>query len=142
IEGGSARVCSLRILQLFGILMIALNVLNLGYGFEDSCRKLDSFQFISRTLGGRDAHEIPGNQFRGTWLGSMPVPVPANFLLGIDQQRYDFEKGKWSYLNGEQKMGGWWYYYLYALGVKTPVGTLAIFVLATLLAAWRLFSRG
>jgi hypothetical protein len=135
------RACGSRILQLLAILLIALNVLNLGYGFEDSFRKLGSFEFTSRTLGGEDAHGIPGNRFQGTWLDEWPVPVPANYLLGIDLQRYDFEEGKWSYLNGEHKIGGWWYYYLYALGVKVPVGTLALFVLATLFSASRLVSR-
>lgn len=131
-----------QLLQLIGILFFALYVLNLGYGFEDSFRRLDQFQFVSRTLGGHDAHETPGNRFLGTWLGALPAPVPANYLLGIDLQRHEFEVGKWSYLNGEQKMGGWWYYYLYALAVKTPLGTLALFVLATALSARRLFSQG
>jgi hypothetical protein len=138
----NARARLSPILQLFGILLIALNVLNLGYGFEDSFRKLGSFDFISRTLGGEDAHAIPGNRFQGTWLGELPVPVPANYLLGIDLQRYDFEEGKWSYLHGEQKMGGWWYYYLYALGVKVPIGTILLFAVVILLSAFRLASRG
>jgi len=132
----------IQFLQLVGILIIALYALNLGYGFEDSLRRLGRFQFISRTLGGAKAHEVPGNRFLGTWLGTLPVPVPANYLIGIDVQRHDFEKGKWSYLHGEQKMGGWWYYYLYALVVKVPVGTLAFLVLAAVLSARRLFSRG
>ena len=141
-QAESTRPCGSRIVHLFGILLIALNMLNLGYGFEDSFRKLGSFEFISRTLGGEEAHEIPGNRFRGTWLGELPVPLPADYLLGIDLQRYDFEEGKWSYLNGEQKMGGWWYYYLYAIGVKVPIGTLALFAVATLLSAWRLYLHG
>jgi hypothetical protein len=65
----------------------------------------------------------------------VPVPVPANYLRGIDVQKYDFEKGKWSYLRGEQKMGGWWYYYLYAMGVKMPAGTLFLLAITCVVKA-------
>jgi hypothetical protein len=34
--------------------------------------------------------------------------VPANYLLGIDRQKYDFdEAGFWSYLRGHWRQGGW-----------------------------------
>jgi hypothetical protein len=51
-------------------------------------------------------------------------------VIGLDQQQFDFEQGRWSYLGGEQKRGGWWYYYLYALVVKTPIGTLLLIAFA------------
>ncbi len=48
--------------------------------------------------------------------GRLPIPVPANYLLGIDRQKYDFdEAGFRSYLRGRWRQGGWWYYYLYAI---------------------------
>jgi hypothetical protein len=118
------------LVQLATILGHAVYILNLGYGFENSFQPLGKFAFISKTLGGPDAHEKPGNRFSDTWLAGVPVPVPANYLRGIDVQKYDFEKGKWSYLRGEQKFGGWWYYYLYAMAVKMPVGMLALIGLA------------
>jgi hypothetical protein len=37
-----------------------------------------------------------------------------------------------SYLRGEWKEGGWWYYYLYGLLVKVPCGTLALFAFVVL----------
>jgi hypothetical protein len=106
------------------LLFGALYAVNLGYAFAGSMRPLGEFEFVSRALGGDPAAQTPGNRFRDTWLGGCPSPLPADYLRGIDVQRYDFEQGKWSYLRGEQKRGGWWYYYLYALGVKTPLGTL------------------
>ena len=54
--------------------------------------------------------------------------------------RYDFEKGKWSYLHGEELFGGWWYYYLYAMAVKMPVGTLFLIALAKLPAGAKTIS--
>jgi 4-amino-4-deoxy-L-arabinose transferase-like glycosyltransferase len=126
-----------QILQLSAILFLALYLLNLGYGFEGSFQGLGQFTFISHSLGGVDAHTTPGNRFRGTWLESIPVPAPANYLRGIDVQKFDFEKGKWSYLRGENKLGGWWYYYLYALAVKTPLGTFGLWGLALILLVRR-----
>jgi hypothetical protein len=123
---------SLRGVQLCGMLVLGLYLLNLGFGFEKSFQRLDHFHFISRTLGGANAHTTPGNRFAGTALGELPVPVPANYVAGIDVQRYDFERKKWSYLCGEHKLGGWWYYYLYALGVKVPLGTIVLGCLAVI----------
>jgi len=129
--------------QLIAIMILALYMLNLGYCFENSFQRLSDFRFISETLGGADSHKTPGNRFDGTWLGAIPVPLPANYVKGIDVQRYDFERGKWSYLRGELKhKGGWWYYYLYAMCVKIPAGTLLLFGLLVMLrichvARWR-----
>jgi len=123
--------------QLAAILLTGLYVLNLGYGFDDSFRRLDSFPFFSRTLSGqtRDRNaEAPGNRFSGTWLGAVPVPLPYDYLTGLDIQKQDFEIGKSSYLRGEFRYGGWWYYYLYAFLVKTPLGTLLLVPLAMLIA--------
>jgi 4-amino-4-deoxy-L-arabinose transferase-like glycosyltransferase len=117
--------------QLCLILVLAVYLLNLGYGFEGSGQQLRDFTFVSRTLGGEAAHTDGGNRFRDSWVGNLPVPVPANYLRGIDLQKHDFERGKWSYLRGEQKEGGWWYYYLYAILVKTPVGFLMLIGVAT-----------
>jgi hypothetical protein len=59
--------------------------------------------------------------------------------MGIDLQKWDFERKMWSYLWGEWRMGGWWHYYLYALAIKVPLGTWVLGSLALLLA---LFGRG
>lgn len=124
-------------LQLATILFTGLYILNLGYAFDGSFRRLDSFPFFSRTLSGetrdRDAG-APGNRFTGTWLGELPVPLPYDYVTGLDLQKQDFEVGKTSYLRGEFKEGGWWYYYLYAAAVKLPLGVLLLIPLAAGLA--------
>jgi hypothetical protein len=126
------------------ILLLGLYVLNLGYGFEGSFQKLGDYGFVSQTLGGPTedgpiGYALQGrNAFEGTWLAYLPVPLPKNYLMGIDLQKWDFESKMWSYLCGEWRLGGWWYYYLYALGVKVPLGTW----LLVLLAAGVSLSRG
>jgi hypothetical protein len=69
----------------------------------------------------------------------LPVPVPADFLRGIDVQRREFEtsSGRPSYLAGETRMGGWWYYYLYALAVKVPLGIWVLVVWSLVLTLTR-----
>ncbi|MEZ6123251.1 MAG: glycosyltransferase family 39 protein [Planctomycetaceae bacterium] len=125
--------------QLIGILTIGLYGLNAGYLFEGSLRPLEEFQFLSRSLTGLAAEgdqpstHVPGNRFAATWLSSIPVPLPADYVEGIDLQKVDFELGQPSYLRGEWRDHGWWYYYLYAILVKTPVGLLMLSAAAAVL---------
>jgi hypothetical protein len=128
--------CSVRqqAIQLIGILLLGLYVLNLGYGFEGTGTSLKEFPFVSTTLNGLEESREAGNRFAGTWLGEIPMPVPKQYLLGMDVQRHDFEDyGQQSYLNGQWQDGGWWYYYLYGLGVKTPHGTQCLLLAAVVL---------
>jgi hypothetical protein len=121
--------------QLATLLLCGLGMLHLGYGCEDSFVALEDFHFVSQALGSDGS----GNRFAGTWLGRLPVPVPKNYLLGIDLQKREFEADTPAYLAGRWQRGGWWYYYLYALAVKVPLGTWLL-VLGT--ATARLLGRG
>ncbi len=128
--------------MLASIIILSIYIINLGYGFEGSLKRLGDFRFQSALFTGLAQKEISsesGNRFSGTWLGSLLVPVPMNYLQGIDTQKADFVSGRLSYLNGEWKKGGWWYYYLYALAIKLPLGTWALFFLAV---GASLFIRG
>jgi len=116
--------------QLVMMLALSLFVINLGYGFEGTLLPLKSYRFLSRALSGHNATAAPGpstqNRFADIAVGRLPVPLPANYVLGIDHQKRDFEIGLRSYLGGRWKHRGWWYYYLYALAVKVPLGTWGI----------------
>ena len=110
-------------------LLIGIFVINLGYGFDGSFKRLGQFQFISNTLTGQKSGAV-GNRFAGTCLGELPVPFPKDYVLGIDVQRCDLEHlGRPSYLAGEFKDTGWWYYYLYALAIKAPLGVWGLLLL-------------
>lgn len=123
--------------QLATILLIGLYTLNMGYLCDGTFRPLGKYAFISQLLRGG---EVPENQqplstptqnrFAGTWLSAIPVPLPTDFVRGIDTQRLDFERGLPSYLRGQWADHGWWYYYLYALLVKEPLGTWCLVALA------------
>lgn len=63
-------------------------------------------------------------------LGYITIPLPANMVQGIDTQKLDFERGLPSYVRGQHADHGWWWYYLYALVVKMPLGTWGLLGLA------------
>lgn len=117
-------------------LIIALYLLNMGYLFRGSLLTLDSYVFRSTLLSGqvRTSDEAAfGNRFAGTLLGRVPVPFPRDYIYGIDRQKADFEEGERSYLRGNwNEQGGWWYYHVYGLAVKTPIGTLSLLGMAVL----------
>ncbi len=144
------------------VTVLSTLVVNLGYGFEGTGKRLGTFEFYSSTL----TRELPANRprlhatgnalldllgsrrinrFRDTWLGSIPCPLPADFMLGFDDQKIDAEgipkrytvrpdlvedesavEGYPVYLNGEIRGSGWWYYYLYAFLIKTPPGFMVL----------------
>ncbi|WP_198000932.1 ArnT family glycosyltransferase [Gimesia fumaroli] len=120
--------------QLSIILMIGIYFVNLGYGFRGTFKPLGQYHFISNTLTGNTNHleNTHGleNRFRGGILEKVLIPVPEDYVLGIDLQKRDFELGKWSYLRGEHRLGGWWYYYIYAILIKVPLGYWLLFLLA------------
>jgi hypothetical protein len=128
---------------------VALWVVNAGYGFSGSGTPLARFDFVSRLCAGDPPDERPyfepgtsGNRFRDTPLARLPVPLPADFVRGIDIQRRDFELGLSSYLRGEWRQGGWWYFYLYALAVKVPLGTLLLMAAGVALGLWSIATGG
>jgi 4-amino-4-deoxy-L-arabinose transferase-like glycosyltransferase len=133
--------------QLGLISLIGLGLINLGYGFEGSMTRLGDYRFVSASMAGPPDQRmgLPDNRFAGTWLGQLPIPVPANYLQGIDVQKHDFEFHFNSYLCGEWAKHGWWYYYLFALAIKAPLGVWLLALLAAFLglafrgyaASWR-----
>ncbi|MBX3440278.1 MAG: hypothetical protein KF861_22500, partial [Planctomycetaceae bacterium] len=67
-----------------------------------------------------------GNRFADLGLAWLPVPLPEDYLLGLDFQKKQLENRSGfqrSYLRGVWQNHGWWYYYLYALAIKVPLGT-------------------
>jgi hypothetical protein len=150
---------------------VSLFVVNLGYGFDGTGRPLGRFEFYSRSLTrelppnrprlhatGNSLLDLLGsrrvNRFRDTLLGALPCPLPADFLMGFDDQKIDAEgipakyvrpddptvaetevEGYPVYLNGEIRGSGWWYYYPYAFLIKTPPGILVLIAGSAILLA-------
>ncbi|MDA1053645.1 MAG: glycosyltransferase family 39 protein [Planctomycetota bacterium] len=118
--------------QLAAVFAIALFVLNGAYAFHGSFTPLGEYRFVSATLAGKATPVgVEGNRFTGTLLSHVAVPLPRDYVRGIDLQKRGFDvNGKPSYLRGEFRSHGWWHYYLYALAVKVPIGTWLLAALA------------
>lgn len=116
---------------------LGIYILNFGYGFDQTLRPLGEFRFVSNLFTGdsttdstdsspESANDSPillVNRFANSWVDSVPMPLPADYLLGIDLQQCDFEDyGHLSYLRGQWRDHGWWWYYLYASAIKVPIG--------------------
>ena len=56
---------------------------------------------------------------------AVPLPAPE-LLLGVNQARHINAEGRKSYLLGEVREEGWWYFFPVALGVKTPIAFLLL----------------
>lgn len=109
--------------QLLALIGLSILVINLGYGFEGTFKTLGSYRFQSQLFTELTAHRLLHHEV-------LAIPLPANYVQGMDTQRCDFEQGLSSYLGGKWSDHGWWYYYLYALAVKQPLGTWALVALA------------
>jgi glutamine amidotransferase-like uncharacterized protein len=125
--------------KMTAVLLIGLCVVNLGYGFQGSGTRLGDYQFHSQILGGKSAIDgiSANNRFRGTVLAWVPVPLPSYYVLGLDLQKVDFERGKPSYLFRQWADHGWWYYYLVGFVLKVPLGTWGLGILAVVMCCWR-----
>jgi hypothetical protein len=120
--------------QLAVTFVLSVLIINMGYLFEGTGKFLGSYRFQTTLFTGcKTLADVPtsgGNRFEKTPLAYLPILLPSNFIQGIDAQRLDFERGLPSYLRGEWAKHGWLHYYLYALLIKTPLGTIGLFLLA------------
>lgn len=123
--------------QAFVIALLVIYTINAGYAFQSSLNPLGGYRFVSHTFTGHDGDNWRiGNRFEGTFLEKLPVPFPAAFIEGIDLQRHDFENLDGTrfrtYYRGQWYARGWWWYYFPVMGLKTPLGTWLLLVLAVI----------
>ena len=88
---GPLRERAVRGGQLATVLLVALYFVNAGYGFEGTGEQLGGYRFVSRALTTTTPEGRRQNRFAGTALRTVPVPLPRNYVEGIDAQKRDFE---------------------------------------------------
>jgi len=125
IKGYLSRVA----VRVFGVLFVAWFVVCSGYRWHGMLEPLGEFRFVSNTLRGENE-----NRFRIPLLSPIPALLPGDMIRGIDQQWEDFDQPRWGYLNGQWQRGGWSWYYLNALGVKLPLGSLLLFSIGAIVS--------
>jgi hypothetical protein len=104
----------------------AVVALNLGFAGERTLVPLARYAPVSRPFQRLAAVPV---------LRNVPLPVPLPYVAGLDMVARDARAGSLSYLRGRFSRHGFWDYYLIALLIKVPPGTLALLVLAAWLAA-------
>jgi 4-amino-4-deoxy-L-arabinose transferase-like glycosyltransferase len=103
-----------------GAVTIALTVLAAGYGFRRIPTRLGSMEPRSETFS-----SLAGNR----WLRDLPLPLPRPYLEGVDFQSWINEGGWPAFLMGGHSDRGWWYYFLVAIAVKTPLALFGLLAL-------------
>jgi hypothetical protein len=109
---------------LVGVFAVSLLVVNAGYLFQGSGYPLGQFFLQSERVGG----------VVGLLPSGLRVPLPAAFLIGLDQQALEVESRIPSFLWGESFEGGRWYYFLALLAIKVPIPLLILVGAAIFLA--------
>jgi hypothetical protein len=122
-------------LQMASMLLVGICLTNVGYLFDGSFAPLGSYPRGRRALAPAGAGQADAGRERGAfgrWAAAIPVPFPSPYLRGIDEIGAWFDRPHQSYLRGRWSANGWWYYYLYGLAVKVPLGTWLIVLAACL----------
>ncbi|MEQ1830035.1 MAG: glycosyltransferase family 39 protein [Pirellula sp.] len=136
--------------QVVVMITVAWLVFVAGYGGSGLFRALGDYEFVSSTLGGQYSQTIgKGNRFRGGFFKHIPVPLPAAFVEGVDQQKRSMRNGAQpAYMLGTMRSNGGWYgYYALSLCVKCTLGAIALFIVVTIyraakIARWPTISEG
>lgn len=135
--------------HLLVVVLVSISTICAIYQFQGVPTRLSDFYFHSRILSGETpdidflngaSYSNGGNNFLSgplSIIGQIPLPIPQNMLLGFDTQLSHENGGLPSYLNGSWKKGGWIYYYLIAILIKTPLFVLIMTFLALTLWAWK-----
>jgi 4-amino-4-deoxy-L-arabinose transferase-like glycosyltransferase len=100
--------------------LATLFLLNAAYGFRGTGKAMGSFDFESQFMG-HVQQKLPA------WVPSL---LPRTYLLGFDAQKRDSEVGYEGFIFGKIYRGTRWYFFPAALLCKTPLGVLALVVLA------------
>jgi hypothetical protein len=112
------------------MLMVSVIVIDALYLFHDVGFRVVQWQPGFSSLA-RVVQRL-GERKATAWLLQIPVPIPLEFLRGIDFQLADTEHLGPAYLLGRTRLGGWWFWYAAASLIKLPLPALVLFALSLL----------
>lgn len=114
---------------------VSLSVVNLAFLYRGTGEPLARYKFARRWIGVAETPQSAAVAGLRSVIARLPAPLPEDYLLAIDEiDEFYAGRNSESYLRGEWKADGWWYYYPYAALVKTPIGTLCVLGLAAALS--------
>lgn len=119
-----------RVADFLVAVCVSLFVINAGYAWSGTFTPLGKYAFVSNLLNGNARESATlGNRFEDTPWGSIPVPLPKDFLVGIDVQYSDFERGGfYPYLAGKWDREGFALFYVWYYLLKMPTASLFLFI--------------
>ena len=110
------------------ILVSVVFILNFAYGFSRPWITPDGLHLVSDQM----------KQLIGFYPAALPLPVPHDFLFGLDLKLADIQRGGYpGYVLGEWSNEGRWYYYILAFLVKETPLTIALIIAAIGLGLFR-----
>lgn len=120
-----------QLLRHWGLLgLISLATINVGYLFRGTGTQLHGYQFESDAMKSITAATGP--------LAALPVPLPKDYMEGIDRQRAMMESDHPTFLDGELRFeGGFPDYYIMAVWYKMPHATQLLVLLGVLGLVWQ-----
>lgn len=114
---------------------IGWGILSATYGMNSIGLPLQTVPFQSQLFRSLLCSEEPDGSYAvRPLIANAPVPLPRDYLVGLDQQYRDLEGPQRSFLRGAWSSEGWWFYYAYGLLIKEPCG--ALFLAGCSLALW------
>lgn len=100
-------------------LLIALFTLNFVYGFHGTFAPLGDMQLKGKLFGSlADA------------AGWLRLPLPSDYILGLDAAQFATGKYHTFYLMGELSKDGWWHYFIVTYLVKESIPAILLFLIA------------
>jgi hypothetical protein len=113
------------------LVFVAINIfiINAGFLFFQTGKTLEEYVFVSKMFNNvqQSLH----------FIGSVPLPFPSPFLIGMDSIKYVDERGGGypegsfaivSILGLHEPGKSYWFYYLVTMFFKVPIPTLIFFV--------------
>ena len=98
------------------LILVSWLTLCSGYFWHGFGTPLQAYPFQSQTW----------QRIAAAWPGKVPVPLPSDWIRGLDWKARDDAVNRGGYLFGRYSKAGWRSYYLVALLVKTPVPALLL----------------
>jgi hypothetical protein len=130
-EGGKARPFLARFaLSCVLVFIVSIVVLDGVYLFQGLGLRLASQQsYLALSSLAKDVQHL--RKWPATaWLLQLPIPIPIEYVRGLDLQLADTELMQSAYLLGRTRVGGWWYWYPVASLIKIPLPVLVLLGLA------------
>jgi hypothetical protein len=123
------------------MLVVCLWAINLGYGLQSGWQPLGDYDFVSHALAGPRptgptawGPNAFGNRFRDNPLGGLVIPVPLDYLRGLDRKLREIEVG--AFPTGEHRPNSV-RRTTASIAARVPLGTWAILLWTAVLAVMR-----